>query len=955
MLDKKYNPRDIEQFLYEYWDTHGYFKPHGDTTKSNYCIMMPPPNITGSLHMGHAFQHTLMDILIRYHRMQGKNTLWKIGTDHAGIATHMIIERKIAMEEGKTRHDYGRDKFVNKTWQWQIKSKKNITQQIRRLGHSVDWTDERFTMDEGFSHAVKEVFVSLYKEGLIYRKKSLVNWDIQLQTVVSDLEIKNRELKGYMWYLRYPIADGIRTVHGLDYLIVATTRPETMFGDTAISINPEDSRYNNLIGNFVNLPIINRRIPIIGDLHIDITQGSGCVKITPAHDFNDYIVGKKNKLPMINIFTTDGCIRDKAEIFDTNGIINNLSFDIPKVYRGLDRYIARQKIITTLKELNLIEKIQPYNYMVPYGDRSGVIIEPMLTDQWYLRTTSLAKVAIDAVKSGDIKFIPQIYENTYFSWMNNIQDWCISRQLWWGHRIPAWYDINGQIYVGHDESEIRCQNHFLLKDMTLKQDEDVLDTWFSSALWTFTALGWPRDTSVLHTFHPIDVLVSGFDIIFFWIARMIMLTMHFIKNENGKPQIPFKVIYITGLIRDEEGKKMSKSKGNVIDPLDMIDGISLPDLLKKRTTNIVPYHINKKIYKFTQQQFPDGIKAHGADALRFTLSALASTGRDINWDMQRLNGYHNFCNKLWNASRFVIIHTEMQDCGFCGGDLKLSLVDRWIIIELNETIKIFRESLDNYRFALATNIIYEFIWNKFCDWFLEASKLILNCGNQEELRGTRHTLVNVLEILLRLAHPIIPFITETIWKHIKTIAGISGDTIMLQPFPLYNDVLTDHNVIQDMTWIKKFVTIIRAVRTEMKIRSNQYIKVMLRNVAPDILNLVNKNLIFILGIAKLNTISIVSNNTIVPSIIKFIHCTEILIPITEIFDKESELTRISKEIIYIDNNINYITKKLNNLEFVNIAPQSIIMKEKERLKNLQQNRIKLIQQKYDITEMINKS
>lgn len=813
-LDKTYSPQEIEQPLYEHWEKQGYFKPNGDTSKESYCIMIPPPNVTGSLHMGHAFQQTIMDTLIRYQRMQGKNTLWQAGTDHAGIATQMVVERKIAAEEGKTRHDYGRDAFIDKIWEWKGESGGTITRQMRRLGNSVDWERERFTMDEGLSNAVKEVFVRLHKEDLIYRGKRLVNWDPKLRTAISDLEVENRESKGSMWHLRYPLADGAKTAEGKDYLVVATTRPETVLGDTGVAVNPEDPRYKDLIGKEVILPLVGRRIPILGDEHADMEKGTGCVKITPAHDFNDYEVGKRHALPMINILTFDGDIRSEAEVFDTHGEATDaFSNAIPAQFQGLERFAARKAVVAEFEKLGLLEEVKPHDLTVPYGDRGGVVIEPMLTDQWYVHTAPLAKVAIEAVENGEIQFVPKQYENMYYSWMRDIQDWCISRQLWWGHRIPAWYDEQGNVYVGRDEAEVRRDNN-LGAEVALRQDEDVLDTWFSSGLWTFSTLGWPEQTDALKTFHPTSVVVSGFDIIFFWIARMIMLTMHFMKDENGKPQVPFKTVYMTGLIRDDEGQKMSKSKGNVIDPLDMVDGISLEALLEKRTGNMMQPQLAEKIRKRTEKQFPNGIEPHGTDALRFTLAALASTGRDINWDMKRLEGYRNFCNKLWNASRFVLMNTEGQDCGQNGGEMVLSLADRWILAEFNQTIKAYREAMDTYRFDLAAGILYEFTWNQFCDWYLELTKPVMNSGSEAELRGTRHTLIQVLEALLRLAHPIIPYITETIWQRVKNLKGITADTIMLQPFPEYDASQVDEQALSDLEWIKQTIIAVRNIRAE---------------------------------------------------------------------------------------------------------------------------------------------
>ncbi|MCC3702536.1 valine--tRNA ligase [Rouxiella badensis] len=951
-MDKTYNPQDIEQPLYEHWEEQGYFKPNGDTSKESFCIMIPPPNVTGSLHMGHAFQQTIMDAMIRYQRMQGKNTLWQAGTDHAGIATQMVVERKIAAEEGKTRKDYGREAFIDKIWEWKSESGGTITRQMRRLGDSVDWERERFTMDEGLSNAVREVFVRLYKEDLIYRGKRLVNWDPKLRTAISDLEVENRESKGSIWHLRYPLADGVKTADGKDYLVVATTRPETELGDAGVAVNPEDPRYKDLIGKEVILPLVGRRIPIVGDEHADMEKGTGCVKITPAHDFNDYEVGKRHNLPMINILTFDGDIRQTAEVFDTKGEESDAcSNEIPEQFRGLERFAARKAIVAAFDELGLLEEIKPHDLTIPYGDRGGVVIEPMLTDQWYVRTAPLAKVAVEAVEQGEIQFVPKQYENMYFSWMRDIQDWCISRQLWWGHRIPAWYDAEGKVYVGRDEEEVRRENS-LGADVVLSQDEDVLDTWFSSGLWTFSTLGWPNETPDLKAFHPSSVVVSGFDIIFFWIARMIMMTMHFVKDENGKPQVPFNTVYMTGLIRDDEGQKMSKSKGNVIDPLDMIDGISLEDLLEKRTGNMMQPQLAEKIRKRTEKQFPNGIEPHGTDALRFTLAALASTGRDINWDMKRLEGYRNFCNKLWNASRFVLMNTENQDCGLNGGELQLSLADRWILAEYNRTVKAYREALDGYRFDLAASILYEFTWNQFCDWYLELAKPVMNGGTEAQLRGTRHTLVEVLEGLLRLAHPIIPFITETIWQSVKPLKGITADTIMLQPFPEYSADKADESALVDLEWIKQAIVAIRNVRAEMNIAPGKPLELLLRGASADAQRRVEQNLSFIKSLARLESITVLPAGDKGPvSVTKLVEGAELLIPMAGLVDKEAELERLSKEIAKLDAEVERIEAKLSNEGFVARAPEAVVAKERERLQACAEAKVKIQEQQATIAAL----
>ncbi|MGR7919924.1 valine--tRNA ligase [Zobellella denitrificans] len=950
-MEKTFNPSAIEQALYQQWESKGYFKAHGDTSKDAYSIMIPPPNVTGSLHMGHAFQDSIMDTLIRYQRMQGKNTLWQVGTDHAGIATQMVVERKIAAEEGKNRHDYGRDAFIDKIWAWKKESGGTITRQLRRLGASVDWDRERFTMDEGLSNAVKEVFVRLYEDDLIYRGKRLVNWDPKLHTAISDLEVENREMKGHMWHFRYPLADGVKTADGKDYLVVATTRPETMLGDTAVAVNPEDPRYKDLIGKDIILPIVNRRIPIVGDEHADMEKGTGCVKITPAHDFNDYEVGKRHGLPMINVLTLNAEIRDQAEVFTTKGEPSDAyGAKLPAAFRGLDRFEARTAVVTELEQLGLLDGVKDHELTVPYGDRGGVVIEPMLTDQWYVRAAPLAKVATQAVEDGDIQFVPKQYENMYFSWMRDIQDWCISRQLWWGHRIPAWYDDNGQVYVGRDEAEVRATHH-LGDDVSLRQDEDVLDTWFSSALWTFSTLGWPERTPELETFHPSSVLVTGFDIIFFWVARMIMMTMHFIKDENGKPQVPFKTVYVTGLIRDENGDKMSKSKGNVLDPLDMIDGIDLESLVAKRTGNMMQPQLAAKIEKNTRREFPEGIEPHGTDALRFTLCAMASTGRDINWDMKRLDGYRNFCNKLWNASRYVLMNTEQQDCGQSGGELQYSLADRWIQAQLQATIRDVRAALDGYRFDRAANALYEFIWNQFCDWYLELTKPVLWHGSEAEQRATRKTLIEVLETLLRLAHPMIPFITEEIWQRVAPLAGRAGDSIMLAVYPQADAALEDEQAMADLEWVKRFIVSIRNLRAEMNIPPGQGLNVLLRPAGDDARRATDNDA-FLRAMAKLDSITLLAADEEAPvSTKQLIGDTELLLPMAGLIDKDAELARLQKELDKVGGEIKRLEGKLNNQGFVAKAPAEVVAKEQEKLADYQATLAKLQAQREQIASL----
>ena len=944
-MEKTFNPQAVERTLYQQWEERGYFAPTGEG--QSYTIMIPPPNVTGSLHMGHAFQDSIMDALTRYHRMKKRNTLWQVGTDHAGIATQMVVERKVQTEEGKTRHDYGRDAFIDKIWEWKAESGNTITRQLRRLGASVDWDNERFTMDEGFYAAVQEVFIRLYKEDLIYRSKRLVNWDPKLHTAISDLEVENKEVKGHMWHLRYPLADGITTADGKDYIVVATTRPETMLGDTGVAVNPKDERYQALIGKEVVLPLVGRRIPIVADDHADMEKGTGCVKITPAHDFNDNEVGKRCNLPLINVMTLNGDIREQGEAYYHNGQVNNeVDSTIPEAYRGVERFAARKQIVAEFEALGLLEKIDDHTLQVPYGDRSGVVIEPMLTDQWFVRAAPLAEPAIEAVEDGRIQFVPKQYENMYFSWMRDIQDWCISRQLWWGHRIPAWYDAQGKVYVARNEAEVREQYN-LPADTVLKQDDDVLDTWFSSALWTFGTLGWPQQTERLATFHSTDVLVTGFDIIFFWVARMIMMTMHFIKDDNGQPQVPFKHVYVTGLIRDEHGDKMSKSKGNVLDPLDMIDGIDLEALVEKRCGNMMQPQLAAKIEKRTRTTFPEGIAAHGTDALRYTLYSLASTGRDINWDMNRLEGYRNFCNKIWNAASYVKMHTDGQDCGANGEAVELTLADRWIVSHLQQVIAQLEKNMTEFRLDHAAQNLYDFIWNEYCAWYLELSKPVLWDENApaERKRGTRRTLLQMLETIMRLAHPFMPYITEEIWQNLKVSAGVEGESLMIMSYPSSDASLIDAAADRDIEWLKSFISGIRNIRTELNIGPNKPLQVLLRNCSADDETRLTANSTFLKSLAKLESIEVLAADAQAPlATTQLVGAMEVLVPIAGLIDKDKEIARLNKEITRLDKEVARFEGKLSNETFISKAPAELVEKERVKLAEAQTAQAKLNEQ-----------
>ena len=904
-MEKTYNPQAIEQRWYETWELEGRFAPSG--AGEPYCIMIPPPNVTGSLHMGHAFQDTLMDALIRYHRMRGDNTLWQPGTDHAGIATQMVVERQINLDN-MTRHDLGREIFIERIWEWKHKSGGTITRQLRRMGSSVDWSRERFTMDEGLSLAVKETFVRLYEEGLIYRGARLVNWDPILHTAVSDLEVISEEEAGHLWHMRYPLTDGS------GHLVVATTRPETMLGDTAVAVNPEDERYRHLAGKTVRLPLADREIPIIVDEYVDPEFGTGCVKITPAHDFNDYEVGKRHDLPMINIFTVDACINENA----------------PEEYQGLDRYDARTRILADLESEGLIEKIEDHRLMVPRGDRSGTVVEPFLTDQWFVKIGPLAEPAIRAVEDGRIRFIPDNWKNTYFEWMRNIQDWCISRQIWWGHRIPAWYDAEGNIYVGRSESEVR-ERHSLSGTVALRQDEDVLDTWFSSALWPFSTLGWPEDTDALRTFYPTSVLVTGFDIIFFWVARMIMMGLKFMDN------VPFREVYIHGLVRDAHGQKMSKSRGNVLDPLDLIDGIDLETLVAKRRAGLMQPQMADRIEKQTRKDFPDGIPAFGTDALRFTYAALASTGRDINFDLGRIEGYRNFCNKLWNAARYVLMNTEGRDCGQSNPAVELNAADRWISSLLHDTVREVRGSIDSYRFDLAAQAIYSFIWDEYCDWYLELSKPVLNDPDSTGAaqRGTRQTLVSVMETLLRLAHPVMPFITEEIWQRMAPLAGVAGSTIMQQPYPAPDKQMYDRNAIDEMEWVKAFIIGVRKIRSGMNIDPRKPLPVLLQNGSSLDRERLSGNLHYLVSVGRVASVDWLAPDETAPqSATALLGEMKMLIPLSGLIDKEAELVRLSKELDKKINELEHCERKLANAGFIDKAPLAVVEKEQARAADL---------------------
>ena len=901
-MDKSYDPKTIEVDWYNKWEKNNYFSPKGKG--SPYCIMLPPPNVTGSLHMGHAFQQTLMDILVRYHRMNDSDVLWQCGTDHAGIATQMVVERQLQQEK-VSRHDLGRKKFIDEVWKWKETSGNTISNQSRRLGTSMDWENERFTMDEGLSDAVREVFVKLYDKGLIYRGKRLVNWDPVLHTAISDLEVISEEENGHLWHMRYPLTE---SVQGIEHLVVATTRPETMLGDSAVAVHPDDDRYKELVGKKISLPLTDRTIPIIADEYVDPEFGSGCVKITPAHDFNDYEVGERHNLEKINIFTADAIINDIA----------------PKQYQGLDRFDARKKIISDLENKKLLEKTEDHKLMIPRGDRSNAIVEPYLTDQWYVKVKPLAEPAIKAVEDGSIKFVPKNWEKTYFEWMRNIEDWCISRQLWWGHRIPAWYDDDGNIFVGYSEKEVREKNN--LGERKLKQDEDVLDTWFSSSLWPFSTLGWPEKTERLQKFYPTNVLVTGFDIIFFWVARMIMMGLKF----TGEP--PFKEVYIHGLVRDSDGQKMSKSKGNVLDPLDLINGITLEDLVTKRTAGLMQPQLAEKIEKSTRQHFPDGINAYGTDSLRFTFASLATQGRDIRFDIGRIDGYRNFCNKIWNATRFVLMNIESQKIDINNNKKTFGLTERWITSQLSKTLNATQEGIKTYRFDLASQALYEFVWNEYCDWYLEFSKSTLNdkAKSEEEKRGTLYTLVYILEVLIRSLHPFMPFITEELWHRVAPILDKNSETIMLESYPSESEFKKDEKADQEIEWIKSFIMGIRRIRSERDIPPGKELIVSTKGGTKKELEWLNKNELVIKMLGKIEKI-VPTQDEVSDAALALAGEMTLLVPLADLINPQDEYNRICKMIENLEKEKMQLSAKLENKSFVDRAPKDVVDGAKQRL------------------------
>jgi valyl-tRNA synthetase len=908
-MDKTYNPTAIEARIYQRWEAHGWFTARGEGKP--YCIVIPPPNVTGTLHMGHAFQHTLMDALTRLQRMEGRRTLWQPGTDHAGIATQMVVERQLNAA-GTSRQALGREEFVKRVWTWKGESGDTISRQERRLGNSVDWSRDRFTMDEDLSLAVTEVFVRLHEEGLIYRGQRLVNWDPVLHTALSDLEVQSAAEAGQLWHFRYPLADGS------GHLVVATTRPETMLGDTAVAVHPQDERYRHLAGKQVRLPLADRLIPIVADDYVDPSFGSGCVKITPGHDFNDYELGKRHDLALINIF-------------DANAVLND---NVPAAYRGQDRCAARKQVVADLEQLGLLEKVEPHSLQVPRGDRSGAVLEPWLTDQWYVRIAPLAEPAIEAVESGRIRFVPEMWSKTYFQWMRNIQDWCISRQLWWGHQIPAWYDQDGNVYVARTEADAAKQALAKLgREPLLRRDEDVLDTWFSSALWPFSTLGWPKQTPELAAFYPTDVLVTGFDIIFFWVARMIMMGLKFVGD------VPFRDVYITGLVRDEEGEKMSKAKGNIIDPLDLIDSITLEELLAKRTSGMMQPQLKNKVERSTRKQFPQGIPAFGTDALRFMLLSQATMGRDARIDLGRIEGYKNFCNKLWNAARYVLMNLE-AGTNIAAAPADESIAGRWIRSRLGATIEDVRTRLGEYRFDLAAQAAYEFAWYEYCDWYLELSKPTLqsttsqsNAAPEAQKMATRRTLVEVLEAYLRVLHPMMPFITEEIWQSIAPLAGRAGETIMLAPYPTRAEFPEDAAADAAIRPIKAVILGARQIRGQLDVPRSRPVHLMIKAPADAEWQTIAANLALIQFLANAPQIErLIDEAHLPPTAIQLVDGHAVHAPLKMLVDDpDAELARLDKRIAKTRQEVAKCEAKLANQNFVANAPAEVVTQERDRI------------------------
>ncbi|TLY79533.1 MAG: valine--tRNA ligase [Gammaproteobacteria bacterium] len=907
-MEKVYAPHDIERRIYQHWESHGWFAPAG--RGQPYCIVIPPPNVTGTLHMGHAFQHTLMDTLTRYHRMRGYDTLWQPGTDHAGIATQMVVERQLNAQ-GQKRTDLTREAFVERIWQWKQQSGNTIAAQMRRLGDSVDWSRDRFTMDPALSRAVSEVFVRLHAEGLIYRGKRLVNWDPVLLTAVSDLEVEGEEEEGHLWHLCYPLQDGS------GHVVVATTRPETMLGDAAVAVNPKDERYRHLIGKTVRLPLAERAIPIIADPYVDPAFGSGSLKVTPAHDFNDYEIGLRHGLAPINIFTPRA----------------TLNANVPERFRGLDRFEARKRVLAELEAAGLIARTEKHKLTVPRGDRSGAVLEPYLTDQWFVNIAPLAAPAIAAVEAGRTRFVPDNWAKTYFEWMRNIKDWCVSRQLWWGHRIPAWYDPQGNVYVGRSESEVRA-GHGLAANVPLRQDEDVLDTWFSSALWPFSTLGWPDRTPELARFYPTSVLVTGFDIIFFWVARMLMMGLKFAGD------VPFREVYITGLIRDEHGEKMSKSKGNVLDPLDIVDGIELEALVAKRTSGLMQPQLAPAVEKTTRKQYPEGIAPHGTDALRFTFAALASPSRDIRFDLARVAGYRNFCNKLWNAARFVTGSLDGSAPGADSGPVELSVADRWIRSRFGRTVATVEAALREYRFDYAATALYEFTWYEFCDWYLELTKPVLQSESASAAakRGTRRTLVETLEALQRALHPLMPFITEEIWQRAAALAGRSGPSVMLESYPLPEDFPPDEPAEREVGWIQAFILAVRQIRGELNVNPSKRIAVLLKGASAQDRAYTVRHRGYLERLASLDSVTVLDSDAPTPqSAAALLGELTILVPMAGLIDAAAEVERLGKLLGKAQQDLARTRAKLANESFVRNAPPAVVATERERLAELERS------------------